>query len=114
MMRVAAATSLSTSERGIWTQETVRPAAWRVGTIFAQEEPSAQAPWTRTTFFTAGIVGFVGIEIGAIEVDEIEIGAIEIDAVQVQLMRRGSSYAVQGKKLHAVVSRRPTSRSRGG
>jgi len=53
-------------------------------------------------------VGYVGIEIGAIEV-----GEIEIDAIGVQLMRRGSSYVAQGKK-HAVVSRRPTSRIRGG
>src|SRR5882724_2355726 len=50
--RLVAATSSASEESGFWTAVTRRPLASSRGTTLAQLDPSAKAPWTKTTFFT--------------------------------------------------------------
>src|SRR6516225_7712907 len=48
IVRLVAATSLSSESSGFWTAMTLSPAFSRYGMTFCQHDPSANAPWTRT------------------------------------------------------------------
>src|SRR3984957_6606312 len=54
MVRLVAATSSSSEVSGGWGTPTLKPSFSKILTTAIQPEPSAKAPWTRTTFFVAG------------------------------------------------------------
>src|SRR5262245_24844791 len=47
--RLVAAASFSRESSGFWTATTLRPTFSRYGMTLCQDDPSANAPWTRTT-----------------------------------------------------------------
>src|SRR5215467_8900496 len=47
--RLVAAASFSRESSGFWTAMTLRPTFSRYGMTLCQDDPSANAPWTRTT-----------------------------------------------------------------
>src|SRR3984957_8045156 len=55
MMRFVDATSSAIEFKGFWTATACRPLACSKGMSLDQLDPSAQAPWTSTTFFTVVI-----------------------------------------------------------
>src|ERR1700722_20122707 len=54
MVRLVAATSSSSEVSGGWATPTLKPSFSKILTTAIQPDPSAKAPWTRTTFFVGG------------------------------------------------------------
>src|ERR1700728_4599479 len=56
MVRLVAATSSSSEVSGGWATLTLKPSFSKILATAIQPDPSAKAPWTRTTFFVGGDV----------------------------------------------------------
>src|ERR1700733_3256800 len=56
MVRLVAATSSSSEVSGGWATLTLKPSFSKILATAIQPDPSAKAPWTRTTFFVGGEV----------------------------------------------------------
>src|SRR3984885_4174284 len=54
MVRLVAATSSSSEVSGGWATLTLKPSFSNILATAIQPDPSAKAPWTRTTFFVGG------------------------------------------------------------
>src|SRR5262249_43635281 len=66
--RLVAATSFSSESSGFWTAMTLSPAFSRYGMTFPQDDPSANAPWTRTAVLAFSSAAEAGRPIAAIAV----------------------------------------------
>src|SRR5262249_49071177 len=58
--RLVAATSSSRESSGFWTATTLRPAFSRYRMTLCQDDPSANAPWTKTTVLAFSSVAQAG------------------------------------------------------
>src|SRR5262249_48529078 len=88
MIRRVASASSASEVKGFCTAVTWKPRDSRIGIVFAQLLPSANAPWTSAIFFTVSCGGFVRLAPPrAARTAEIPAGIVVFIFIRISLLR---------------------------